>query len=476
LYVSTTVCDGGNAALLQGSSHPTHLMQVLQSARSRAADEGKGKGKEELAAMILAALPPKQPRLFTAQPPDGLLPSELLEWLPTLDAGPSLKLDNLHAPDSRAVQELLPQARAALAQLRHWQGVSADEHQVQRAVQVGLACNSSASGSKAALLEMLAQARYEHALVAAEVAGLEFSSSMLQPQVHPATGRPHVYVEDPQHKGKCFWQSLRRQLQGKAPKPDVSPLLSLAAIQALIALTPSELDIVSRCLELTVGPQMCAAKDAVLTSTALADALRKTGQPRQAEVLEVLGAGLVLAWDMRGLTQAVRSEWQQRLKHMLLQLLMPRIKTVAGLQAGHVAMFPRDLLFTMMQNADAHQQLVSLHPCLAPHLHERALSQDDVEGVFSVLVRLAGWKPTAEAACRVLASAIALHAERLDPDRGYDLPRSVRSCYSYQELAAMGDSSWNSGDRLTSEADAEQRSELQRRAKHKLPAAVSARL
>jgi hypothetical protein len=206
---------------------------------------------------------------------------------------------------------------------------------------------------------------------------------------------------------------------------------------------------------------MCAAKDAVFTSTALATALRETGQPRQAEVLEVLGAGLVLAWDMRGLTQAVRTLWLQRLKHMLLQLLMARIRLVAGLQAGHVATFPRDPLFTLMQNADAHQQLLSLHPCLAPHLNERSLSQDDVEGVFSVLVLLAGCKPTTEAACRVLASVIALHADRLDSSRGYDLPRSVRSYYSCQELAARGDSSWNSGDRLTTEANVQQRAQPQ---------------
>jgi hypothetical protein len=161
LYISATVRDGGNAALLQGSSHPTHLMQVAQSARIRAkqlADEAKGKGTEELAALVLAALPPRQPRLFGVSPPDDLLPPELLEWLPTLDTGPSLKLDSLHAPDSPAVQQLLPQARAALAQLPHWQGVSADEIQVQRAEQVGLACNSSAKGSKGALQEMLAQA------------------------------------------------------------------------------------------------------------------------------------------------------------------------------------------------------------------------------------------------------------------------------------------------------------------------------
>ena len=51
---------------------------------------------------------------------------------------------------------------------------------------------------------------------------------------------------------------------------------------------------------------------------------------------------------------------------------------------------PRDSFLAMGENAGAHAALLRRWPAMAAWVHQRALSQDDVENLFSFVHRLGG--------------------------------------------------------------------------------------
>jgi hypothetical protein len=280
-------------------------------------------------------------------------------------------------------------------------------------------------------------------------------------------------LQDPNHKGKRLLAALRAQLSQLLGR-DLQPgevLLSKAHILAACQNQP-DLHIIARILEDNVDAQAVVLKDVLLSMRRLQQRLREVGHHVDAAVLEVLGEA-DMAWDMSGLTQEVRSARLNRLQRVLTTVQLQRIRSCKGMGRGHVAGFPRDLLWVMAQNVAMRQQLIRQHPTLARYLNERALSQDDVELEFSSLVFLAGYKPEVETALSRLRSADTLAAVRSDPAAPIHILTSTKATYTYNERAEQrqGQDAWNDGRRLPAAAQDEELAGRVRKAQAALPGA-----
>ena len=172
-------------------------------------------------------------------------------------------------------------------------------------------------------------------------------------------------------------------------------------------------------------------------------------------MLEILGNGEV-AWDVSGLTQSLRRDSHLRRVMTLLQtVLIECTRSCSAMLRGHVAGFPRDLLWVLLHNVHVRRRLIQEHPQLGELLNERATTQDDVELEWSCLVFLAGFKPEVETCLSRLGKADVLAAMRADPQLDFHLLTSTKSAYTYNQRAALQvgqPDRWNNGSRMAAGA------------------------
>ena len=90
--------------------------------------------------------------------------------------------------------------------------------------------------------------------------------------------------------------------------------------------------------------------------------------------------------------------------------------------------FTTELLFVMMANVEARQQLLAHAPAGVLMLVERAFSTDDLEAEFGLLVRGCGFKPSYETALGFQEKADFLyHVRRVGQEKyGLVIPKSTK--------------------------------------------------
>jgi hypothetical protein len=121
---------------------------------------------------------------------------------------------------------------------------------------------------------------------------------------------------------------------------------------------------------------------------------------RELLVLRVFGLAWT-AWDMRDLNSGERTRRIELVLQLLLynlageQIYLPfkAADGLPGVQSQYVNVFTAQSILAMLHNADARRQFRDAHPEAYKHLCERALTQNDLESLFSLVATSAGYKP-----------------------------------------------------------------------------------
>jgi hypothetical protein len=305
---------------------------------------------------------------------------------------------------------------------------------------------------------------YETARTSLAERGRDFCSSVYVADVSPHTGAVLYDHEDYVHKLKNLVSQLRSQPDTPVDAAD-NLLLSKARILAAASKDPS-LAHIAGALANSVDAQNVPICEALVYDEGLQAQLIATGGRSclDALVLRVLGHAHQ-AWDFPHLTSAVRTRRLQNLRVLLRALLLPDFDDVfkmASFASRTIKRygFTSELLFVLMANVEAREQLLCAMPGASLALVERSFSTDDLENEFSWIVNGCGFKPPVETVMGFLEHLDFLYMLRRRPDAGIVLPKSSKVHYTYHDAMQLKDVSWNDG--LFLRTDEESRTALVR--------------
>jgi hypothetical protein len=195
--------------------------------------------------------------------------------------------------------------------------------------------------------------------------------------------------------------------------------------------------------------------ESLLYDSELQIELVREGNARDAMVLRVMGHAHQ-AWDMPHLTSHARTYRHQNLEALLWAAVGPSLDDVfvmsKSASKGTVVLgFTTEVLFVMLANMEARQQLLEHAPGGMLALVERSLSTDDLESEFGMIVNGIGFKAAFEVVALFLANIDFLYFVRRRGMElyGLTLPKSTKSHYSWHDAARRGDTAWRDGLFLT---------------------------
>lgn len=274
--------------------------------------------------------------------------------------------------------------------------------------------------------------------------------------------------EDYMHKLKCLIAQLRAQLAevvaagssssstsrsgragrgGSGGADTVTNLLSLSNVLAAATGNP-QLAHITAGLNKSADAQSVPTATAVVYDTRLQEALVAQGFALDALVLRILGEEYQ-AWDMAHLTCPARVQRMQALHALLRSLVLPhlnnpRLAAKFASRTSKVMGVTTDLIFSMMANIEALLQLLLAVPAAASLAVLRALSTDDCENEFSIIVRGIGYKPRLWDLLGYLSRVDFLtDLRRSYPEHGIVVPGSSKAHYTHHHAVQQRDRSWN---------------------------------
>jgi len=245
------------------------------------------------------------------------------------------------------------------------------------------------------------------------------------------------------------------QVRGQRKDEEDSPdhLISLRRIITAAESDPDILAHVPPTLAKSADAQNVPIVEALVQSYPLQAALVKSGHAVDAVFLKVISHAHQ-AWDTPHLTHEARSTRLQNLRCLIRHVLrhqlydVHKMATFASRQTK-IGGLTTELLFVMMANIEAREQLLKAHPDLAALLAEIACGTDDLEAEFGMLVRGCGFKPTFEVAFAFQQRCDFLFHVRRNPHLyGLSIPKSTKCHYSYHDAMTLKDTSWNDGEFL----------------------------
>ena len=182
--------------------------------------------------------------------------------------------------------------------------------------------------------------------------------------------------------------------------------------------------------------------EAIFWNEDLWAALWRRGYERDATALEVLGRGHA-AFDMSGLTPEQRSRWLDRVFHLLRTLFAERLTLAAEAGGGALFGFPRDLLLSILGNAEGREQLLRRFPGLQGVLVEFSMLTNDLETEFSTIVRRCDYKAALEMVLGALWSTDTLTTVRRAASSSLSPPAAAKASYNQQQQEAANDRRWH---------------------------------
>jgi len=332
-----------------------------------------------------------------------------------------------------------------------WRGLVAPS-QVWRAYRMHIAAaHCRTMEDLKVMVDELQQATYESVIFELKQAGVDFEKFVYVPEINEITGKPLLCVEDNPHKLKNLGTAIKRQ----APDADPSAL-AISKKRCLEAVDKSpELVIMKPFLHGKTNPQNVASHENFFFSPLLRQKLIEQGDWRSALWLKAF-ADKYQAWDTSHLTHDERNVREGVLYRLIAAALHSDIHNTTvkhSAPAAYMLGFPRKLLMVLMENIDARRHVLDLYHDGAQFLVERALSTDDIETLFSMIVYRCGYKPELEQLIGVLANIDRLAAYKRDPMLGFILNVSTKTNVTQYTAMTKRMSEWNDGAFLKSDSD-----------------------
>ena len=193
--------------------------------------------------------------------------------------------------------------------------------------------------------------------------------------------------------------------------------------------------------------QNVATHENFFFSPLLKEKLIEQGHWRDAVWLKVM-AEKYQAWETSGLDHQERNKRENLLRRMIAATMHTDLHDVSVKHAAgstYLLGFPRALLMVLMESIDARRHLLDLYHDGALLLVERALSTDDIETLFSLIVLRCGYKPMLEDLLGALANIDRLDEFRRNPLLGFILTVSTKSNATQYTAALRRLSEWNDG-------------------------------
>ncbi|KAG2437073.1 hypothetical protein HYH02_011332 [Chlamydomonas schloesseri] len=317
------------------------------------------------------------------------------------------------------------------------------------------------------LLTALLRAGFDAARMRRAVEGCNLIDYVYSASTSSHTGGLLLDHEDYMHKLKCLIAQLRAQLAevtaagsgntSRSGRPGraagssggadtATTLLSLSNVLA-VAEGSTQLGHITAGLDKSADVQSATA---VVYDTRLQEALVVRGFALDALVLRILGEEYQ-AWDMAHLTCPARVQRMQALHALLRSLVLPhlnnpRLAAKFASRTSKVMGATTDLIFSMMANIEALLQLLLAVPAAACLAVLRALSTDDCENEFSIIVRGIGYKPRLWDLLGYLSRVDFLtDLRRSYPEHGIVVPGSSKAHYTHHHAVQQRDRSWNDG-------------------------------
>jgi len=301
------------------------------------------------------------------------------------------------------------------------------------------------------MVDELRQATYESMIFELKKIGVNFEKCVYFPEISPITGKPLLCVEDNPHKLKNLGTAIKRQ------EPDADPAgLAISKRQCLAAVErSSELVCMKPFLYGKTNPQNVATHENFFLSPLLRQELIELGDWKTAVWLKAF-ADKYKAWDTPHLSHEERNRSEGVLHRLIAAAMHDDIHNVDvnhAAPAKYLLGFPRRLLMVLMENIAARQHVLDLYHDGALWLVERALSTDDIETLFSLIVLRCGYKPEMNVLVGALANIDRLAAYRRDPLLGFILTVSTKSNATQYTAMLTRMNEWNDGKFLKSDAD-----------------------
>ncbi len=172
---------------------------------------------------------------------------------------------------------------------------------------------------------------------------------------------------------------------------------------------------------------------------------RDWNRDRDATTLEVFGEGHT-AWDMSGFTPEQRTRQLEHVARLLRTLFAERLTLAAeATSSGGLFGFPRDLLLSILGNAEGREQLLRRFPALEGLLVERACLTNDLETEFSTIVRRCGCKAALAMVLGALHSVDTLFTVRRGPTLSLFPPAAGKASYNQQQQGVVNATAWHDG-------------------------------
>jgi len=286
--------------------------------------------------------------------------------------------------------------------------------------------------------------------------GVDFNKHFFVPEVHPVFAAPLNLHEDCLHKDKCIVNAIRTD---KSVESDCSPagmLVSKAEVLRAAKGVP-ELAHIPAILSKSADSQNVVCALEVLQSRSLQRELAQQGSWRAAGALQVLGRGSQ-AFSAEGISRGRRREYLEDEASFIKAVFGERLEVVELLTAGTPAGgFPRDQLLSRLCNICSHQSWEQCHEHLFATLVDLFFSTDDCEIEWSMLVRIAKFKPSAQVALGVLRIADVLVNAKFNSNSNIIVAASTKSKYVHAQRRAAVDDRWCNPDLLELEGPGQEK-------------------
>ena len=164
------------------------------------------------------------------------------------------------------------------------------------------------------------------------------------------------------------------------------------------------------------------------------------------------------AFSAEGLSRETRREYRRGEADLIKAVFGERLGVVDLLKAGNAAGgFPRDQLLSRLCNITSFQGWKLTHPHLVATLVDMFPSTDDNEQEFSVLVRIAKFKPEAAVALGVCRNQDVLVNAKMDPNSNFIVPSSSQSKYLHPQRRLEKDTRWSNPELLEQEGPGQEK-------------------